>query len=196
MKRHAPATARNRTPILEVLRRVLPVSGEVLEVASGTGEHAAFLAAQMPGLTWQPSDAEPAALESIRAHAEDSGLSNLRAPLELDVTARWPLERADAVVCINLIHIAPWEACEGLMAGAARILPRGGPLYLYGPYFVQGRPTAPSNEAFDQSLRMQDPSWGVRRLGDVEAAAGRAGFVLEETVDMPANNFSVVFRRG
>ncbi len=194
---YRPHVARNREPILDVLRRVLPGHGLVLEVASGSGEHAAYFAAHLPALSWQPSDPDPAALASIAAHRATAGMPNLLAPLLLDVSAsRWPVERADAIVCNNMIHISPWSACEGLMAGAARTLPAGGILYLYGPYKIDGRHTAPSNAAFDATLRAQNAAWGIRDLADVGALAERNGLTLTETVEMPANNLSVVFRRG
>ncbi|MFW6051324.1 MAG: DUF938 domain-containing protein [Myxococcota bacterium] len=196
VRRHAPATARNREPILGVLRRVLPDGGTVLEVASGTGEHACFFAAALPELEWQPSDPDPAARASIAAWAADAGLANLRHPLALDAaTHPWPVGRADAVVCINMIHIAPWSACEGLMRGATRVLPDGGVLVTYGPYRIDGVHTAPSNEAFDASLRSRDPTWGVRDVADVARIADEAGLRLEERIPMPANNFSLVFRK-
>lgn len=193
----APAVARNREPILAVLRRVLPPAGLVLEVASGSGEHAAFFASALPLLTWQPSDPDPRARASITAFRDAGGMPNLLPPLDLDVmAAAWPVTGAAAIVCINMIHIAPWSACEGLVAGAARALPPGGVLYLYGPYKEEGRHTAPSNEIFDADLRARDPRWGVRDLGEVTALARRHGLVHEETVTMPANNRSVVFRRA
>jgi len=191
---HAPAVARNRDPILAVLRRVLPARG-VLEIASGTGEHAVHFAAALPNLTWQPTDCDPDALRSISAHRAAAQLPNLLAPLALKVTAStWPVTHADAVVCINMIHIAPWAAAEGLMAGAGRLLAPGGVLYLYGPFKEHGEHTAPSNAAFDASLRAHDPDWGVRDTGDVAELARRHGFDLVERVAMPANNFSLVFR--
>jgi SAM-dependent methyltransferase len=194
---HRPHVARNRDPILEVLSRILPPRGLVLEVASGSGEHAAYFAAKMPSLIWQPTDPDEEALASIAAHRAAAGAANLLPPLQLDVHAeRWPIDRADAVLCNNMIHIAPWSACEGLIAGAARILPAGGILYLYGPYKVDGRHTAPSNQAFDAQLRAQNAAWGIRDLADVQALAGRHGFGQAETVAMPANNLSVIFRRG
>jgi SAM-dependent methyltransferase len=193
-RQYAPATERNRAPILEVLRRALPSQGSVLEIASGTGEHAAFFAPHFPRLVWQPSDADPAARASIAAWT--AGMDNVRVPLALDAaSSAWPLAAADAVLCINMIHIAPWPATEGLVAGAARLLPVGGLLFLYGPYQRDGRHTAPSNAAFDASLRARDPAWGVRDLGDVSALATQAGFRLAEVVEMPANNLSVLFRR-
>jgi SAM-dependent methyltransferase len=194
---HRPHVARNRDPILDVLRRVLPKHGLVLEVASGSGEHVAYFAEHLPALTWQPSDPEPEALASTAAHRASAGMPNLLAPLLLDVsTLRWPVERADAIVCNNMIHISPWSASEGLMAGAARTLPAGGILYLYGPYKIDGRHTAPSNAAFDGTLRTQNIAWGIRDLANVAALAERHGLTLTETVAMPANNLSVIFRRG
>lgn len=194
--RAAPAVARNRDPILNVLRRVLSARGLVLEIASGTGEHAVHFAGALPGIVWQPTDPDAAALRSIAAWREQTRLPNLRPPLEFDVTAStWPVERADAVVCINMIHISPWRSAEGLMAGAGRVLGPGGVLFLYGPYKEEGRHTAPSNEAFDADLRARNPEWGVRDLGDVSALAASHGLDFVERVAMPANNFSVVFRR-
>ncbi|MGQ9364820.1 DUF938 domain-containing protein [Azospirillum sp. ST 5-10] len=193
-RRSAPAAERNRDPILDVLRRVLPATGLVLEVASGTGQHAVHFAAALPGLEWQPSDADARARASVAAWRADAGLANLREPLALDAAAgSWPVARADAVVCINMIHIAPWAAAQGLLRGAARLLPEGAPLVLYGPFRRDGRHTAPGNAAFDADLRARDPAWGVRDLGEVAAAA--AGFRLGEVVEMPANNLTVVFRR-
>lgn len=196
-KRHAPATQRNREPIRDVLAEVLPERGTVLEVASGSGEHAVFLARAFPELSWQPSDVDPAALASVRAWRADGGPDNLLEPIAVDATepASWPVERTDAIVSINMIHIAPWAACQGLVAGAASRLAAGAPLYLYGPFLVEGRETAPSNLAFDASLRGRNPAWGIRWLHEVAAEAERAGFELERTIDMPANNLSVVFRR-
>jgi SAM-dependent methyltransferase len=189
--------ARNRAPILDVLRRVLPAHGLVLEVASGSGEHAAFFASALPSVSWQPSDADPRALASIAAFQAEAGAANLLAPVRLDVTAaHWPVDRADAIVCNNMIHIAPWAVGEGLMAGAGRILPAGGVLYLYGPYRIGGRQTAPSNEEFDAWLRGQNAQWGIRDLGEVTDLAVRCGLTLVETVPMPANNLSVIFQRG
>jgi SAM-dependent methyltransferase len=192
-----PHVARNREPILEVLQRVLPRQGLVLEIASGGGEHAAYFAENLPGLRWQPTDANSEMFESIAAYRAAAGVANLLAPLHLDVTSQqWPLERADAMVCCNMIHIAPWAATEGLIAGAGRTLAGGGLLYLYGPYKIDGRHTAPSNQDFDTRLRAQDPQWGVRDLTDVASLAKRHGFELAETIAMPANNLSVIFRRA
>ncbi|HWS06191.1 MAG TPA: DUF938 domain-containing protein [Xanthobacteraceae bacterium] len=191
-----PHVARNREPILEILQRVLPRQGLVLEIASGGGEHAAYFASNLPGLRWQPTDANSEMFESIAAHRAAIGVANLLLPLHLDVTsARWPVERADAMVSCNMIHIAPWAATEGLIAGAGRTLPRGGPLYLYGPYKIDGRHTAPSNQDFDARLRAQNPLWGVRDLTNVSDLAKRYGLARSETVPMPANNLSVIFRR-
>jgi len=191
-KQHAPAAARNRAPIREVLARVLPARGTVLEIASGSGEHAVAFAAAFPDLAWQPSDPSSAARASIAAWRAEAQLANLRAPIELDASAAaWPIDAADAIVCINMIHIAPWQAALGLLAGAARVLPPGGLLYLYGPYRHAGE-IAPSNAAFDDSLRARDPRWGVRDVDDLVAAA--RGLTLHETIAMPANNHSLVFR--
>jgi len=196
-RRHAPATARNRDPILAVLRQHLPETGTLLEVSAGTGEHAAYFAAAFPGLVWQPTDPDPGARASIAAWARAVKLNTLRPPLDLDAAAEaWPVARADAVLCINMIHIAPWAAGLGLLRGAARILPPGGPLILYGPYKQGGAHTAPSNEAFDAGLRAQDPSWGVRELEVVAAEAGSLGFEAPAVVEMPANNLMLIFRRG
>jgi hypothetical protein len=196
-RRYAPAAQRNRDPILAVLRRHLPERGVLLEVASGTGEHAVHFAAAFPGLTWQPSDPGEGCRESIDAWARASRLPNLRPALALDATAEaWPIAAADAVLCINMIHIAPWEAAEGLVRGAARLLPSGAPLILYGPYRRAGVPTAPSNEAFDADLRARDPRWGLRELEAVAALAAASGFGVPEVNEMPANNLTVVFRRS
>ncbi len=192
----APAVARNRDPILAVLRRVLPAQGTVLEIASGTGEHAVHFAAALPDIDWQPSDPDAAALRSIVAWREAARLPNVLAPLLLDVTSPvWPVQQTDAMVCINMIHISPWRAAEALMAGAGRVLESGGMLFLYGPYKEGGVHTASSNEAFDASLRARNPEWGVRELDDVKALAARHGIEFVERVAMPANNLSVVFRR-
>jgi hypothetical protein len=193
----APAVARNRDPILAVLREALPAAGTVLEIASGTGEHAVHFAAGLPHLAWQPTDPDAQARSSIAAHAAAAGLSNLLPPLELDAAApAWPVTRADALVSINMIHISPWRATQGLMAGAARVLSAGAPLYLYGPYRQHGLHTAPSNAAFDESLRARDPEWGVRDLDEVVALAAGHGLALQRSVAMPANNLSVIFRRN
>jgi SAM-dependent methyltransferase len=193
----SPAVARNREPILDVLRRVLPRSGLVLEIASGTGEHAVHFVRALPGLIWQPSDPDETARCSIEAHRDAAGLPNLRPPLPLDASAPdWPVERAEAVVAINLVHIAPWAATLGLMAGAARVLRPGGVLVLYGPYKEGGAHTAPSNAEFDASLRASNPAWGVRDSEEVVAAARARDLALLERVAMPANNLTLVLRRA
>ena len=196
-RRMAPHVARNAAAIVDVLRGVLPERGLVLEVASGTGEHAVHFARAFPGLTFQPSDPDPVARASIEAWRLSEKLPNLLPALGLDAAQDgWPIGEADAVLCINMVHISPWEASVGLMRGAGRVLRSGAPLYLYGAYRQQGVPFAPSNEAFDQSLKARSPEWGVRNLEDVTAEAERYGFRLETVVPMPANNLSVVFRRG
>ncbi|MGU3543219.1 DUF938 domain-containing protein [Methylobacterium sp. A52T] len=193
----APAVARNRDAILAVLREILPDSGTVLEIASGSGEHAVHVAAALPGLDWLPSDPEPAARRSIAAHALRAGLANIRPPLALDAAAAaWPVARVDGIVCINMIHIAPWAATEGLMAGADRVLSAGGVLFLYGPFREADRPFAESNAAFDASLRARDPAWGVRDLDAVAAEAARHGLSLVRREAMPANNLSLIFGRA
>lgn len=195
MKQTYPSAERNKEPILEVLRRVLPARATVLEVASGTGQHAAFFASEMPGITWQPSEAEPELLPSIEAWTE--GCPNVLPPRQLDVTDEpWPVASADAVVAINMVHISPWTTTEALFRGARRILPRGGLIVLYGPYRVGGAHTAPSNEAFHRDLQARNPEWGVRDVDDVRALGASLGFRLEETVQMPANNLTLVLRRG
>lgn len=194
MKRVAPATERNRDPIAAVLREMLPDRGTVLEVASGTGEHAVFFAGLFPGVEWQPSDPDPDALASIAAWRAEAGLANLAEPVLLDAAADdWPVREADAVVCINMVHISPWSATEGLVRGAARLLPAGAPLLLYGPYRRAGVPTAPSNEAFDASLRSRNPQWGLRDLEAVVAEAARSGLGFKRLWEMPANNLMLAF---
>lgn len=195
---HSPAAERNQVPILDALRRVLPARGTALEIASGTGQHAVFFASQLPGWTWQPTDADAAMLPGIAARVHAAGLATVRAPLRLDVLApEWPLggESFDALFCANMLHIAPWPVCGALMRGAARHLAPGGMLVTYGPYLEDDVPTAPSNLAFDASLRARDPAWGLRRLGDVAAEAVRAGLVLKARLAMPANNLLLVFGR-
>ena len=192
----APAAARNRGPILEVLRETLPKSGLVLEIASGTGEHVAHFAAALPDLTFQPSDPGAPERASISGWIEASGAKNILPPLALDAAAeRWPVLRADAMICINMIHISPWAATEGLFAHAARLLPEGAPLILYGAYKRGGAHTAPGNVAFDEMLRRQNPEWGVRDLEKVATLAALSGFGAPRIVEMPANNLCVVFRR-
>lgn len=194
-KRHAPATLRNRDAILAILRDALPSAGLALEVASGSGEHAIHFAAALPALDWQPSDPDPAALASIGAWRAEAGLPNLRAPILLDAAGDWPIDRVDAILCINMVHISPWDATLGLLRGAGRALPPGGLLYLYGPYIRDDVETAPSNLAFDASLKARDPRWGLRRVEDVVAAAEAQGLRFDRLVEMAANNLSVIFRR-
>jgi SAM-dependent methyltransferase len=193
---HAAATERNRDPILEVLRGVLPPTGLVLEIASGTGQHVAHFARALPALRWQPSDASSAHLESIRAWSAVSGASNIAPPLLLDVEREpWPVAQADAVLSVNMIHIAPWSAAEALFRGAARLLPLAGVLYLYGPFKRGGQHTAPSNQRFDERLRSEDGRWGVRDVDELAVLATSVGFEPGEIVALPANNLSLVYRR-
>ena len=196
-RRSAPAALRNRDAILSALRTLLPPAGLVLEVASGSGEHAVHFAAALPDLVFQPSDPDPRARASIDAWAAGAGLPNLRPALALDAAmspGAWPIARADAVLCINMVHIAPWEAALGLVRGAARLLPTGAPLVLYGPFRRGGAHTARSNAAFDAALRAEDPRWGVRDLEALAEAA--AGFGPPTVVPMPANNLVLAFRRA
>jgi hypothetical protein len=197
MRREAPAAARNRQPILDVLRPHLPAEGLVLEVASGSGEHTMHFAAALPSLSFQPSDPSADARASIDAWTETLGLNNVQPAIDLDAASQeWPIKSANAIVCINMIHISPWQATLGLVAGAARLLPRGGLLYTYGPYHRDGRPTAPSNADFDADLRRRDPAWGIRNLEDIVTLATSMGFDAPTVVEMPANNLSLLFRRG
>lgn len=197
MKRHAPATARNGGPLGDVLARELPQSGLVLEVASGSGEHALLFANRFPDLEWQPSDAEPAALDSIAAWREENGPPNLRAPLRLDAASTdWPIAAADAVLCVNMLHIAPWAAVEGLFTGAGRLLPSGAPLILYGPFLEDEVETAPSNLAFDADLRRRDANWGLRDVAEIDRLARGQGLTRTARHAMPANNLALVFRRN
>ncbi|SDN15772.1 Protein of unknown function [Methylobacterium phyllostachyos] len=193
----APAVARNRDAILDVLRRVLPARGTVLEIASGSGEHAVHIAGALPDLTWLPSDPDLEARRSIRAHTLRAGLTNILTPLDLDArVVPWAVDRVDAIVCINMIHIAPWAATVGLMTGAGHALSEGGILILYGPFREGGRHSADSNGAFDASLRARDPVWGVRDREAVAAEAAQRGLVLTERMAMPANNLTLIFRRA
>jgi SAM-dependent methyltransferase len=218
-RRSAPAALRNREPIAEVLREWLPQSGLVLEIASGTGEHAVYFAERFPALEWQPSDVHPDAIASIEAWRESAELPNIRPPLVLDAASpEWPIRQADAllgikmdsdscdgpkaaeeggfdvVLNLNMVHISPWSAALGLLDGGARVLKRGGALVLYGPWLQAGVKTAPSNLAFDQQLRARDPEWGLRGVEDFDAAASKRGFALEQTRAMPANNLMLLFR--
>lgn len=194
-RRSAPAALRNREPIAAVLRDWLPESGLVLEIASGTGEHALFFAEHFPNLDWQPSDLHPDALESIRAWRQAVALPNMREPIAIDAAASdWPIIGADAVLSINMVHISPWASALGLLVGAAQVLPEGGPLILYGPWLTDDIETAPSNLAFDSDLRERDPQWGLRRVEDFVSAAEPQGLELIETRAMPANNLMLLLR--
>ncbi|HBE18587.1 MAG TPA: SAM-dependent methyltransferase [Cyanobacteria bacterium UBA11149] len=210
-RQYAPATLRNREPILDVLWQFLPPTGTILEISSGTGEHAVFFAPRLYPRQWIPSDPNPLARESIAAWRECHPAENLHSAIAIDVRdSIWAVEKAQlpeslsgldlienpirAIVNINMIHISPFSACLGLMAGAKRILPKGGILYLYGPFKINGKHTAPSNEAFDRSLRMQNPEWGVRNLDEVVEVAGDRNLSFVKTVNMPANNLSVIFQ--
>lgn len=197
-RRHMPATLRNRDAILAVLQETLPRQGTLLEIASGSGEHAAFMAPQLTPLVWQPSDYEAENLPSIDAYASDSSSGNIQPAVQLDVTQpSWPVQTSiAALLCCNMIHIAPWAAAEGLFHGAAIILMKDAPLLLYGPFRRNGAHTAPSNAAFDDSLQSRNADWGVRCLDtDVLPLAQRTGFALERVVEMPANNLTAIFRK-
>jgi hypothetical protein len=195
-RQHAPATVRNRDFILDVLRDVLPPKGVILEIASGSGEHVVHFARNLPALVFQPSDPDPDALLSIAAWVNATGVTNVRAPLALDASqSLLPIASADVIVCINMVHISPWNATLGLIRGAAAILPPASPFYLYGPYKREGFATATSNQAFDRSLRARNPTWGLRDLEVVAAMAQSVGFSAPVITEMPANNLSVVFRR-
>lgn len=197
MKQCWPAAERNKHAILDVLQRVLPgEGGTLLEIASGTGQHACHFATGLPSWRIHPTDPDDEALKSVRAWIEDTGVQNVELPVALDVTGEdWPLQKVDAIFNANMIHIAPWAATLGLFDGAARLLQPGSPLVMYGPYKRGGVHTAPSNESFDASLRSRDPSWGVRDLDVVADEARQRGLVLQDVVDMPANNFTVIYRR-
>ena len=196
-RRSAPAALRNREPIAEVLGEWLPERGLVLEIASGTGEHAAFFAERFPALDWQPSDVHPDALTSIAAWREAGALPNLRPPLVLDAASPdWPIDAANAVLSINMVHISPWASALGLLDGAAIILPSGAPLMLYGPWLKDDIPTAPSNLEFDADLKRRDPSWGLRQVEDFAAAAAPRDFTLEALRPMPANNLMMLWRKS
>ncbi|MEM7565961.1 MAG: DUF938 domain-containing protein [Pseudomonadota bacterium] len=195
LRRSSPAALRNRAAIQEAASPHLPARGTVLEIASGSGEHIVYLAAASPSLAFQPTDADPGALESIAARVADEGLTNVRPPVLLDVMAPWPVEAADAVLCINMIHIAPWAATPALMRGAGAVLPEGGPLILYGPFIRPEIETAPSNLAFDADLKRRDPQWGLRDLPAVAREAADAGFGAPHVTEMPANNCLIRFER-
>lgn len=193
-KRTAPATERNRDAITHVLKGCLPAQGTVVEIASGTGEHIVHFAAQFPHLMWQPSDSDPLALASIAAWRAESGGDNLLAPVEVDAAADWKVPDISAILCINMVHISPWEATKGLMRNAGRLLPKGGVLYVYGPFRQQNRPTAPSNEEFDRNLKSRNSQWGLRLVEDVAQEASLRALHLDQIIEMPANNLSLLFR--
>ena len=193
---HSPAAERNKTPILEVLQKVLPDNGLVLEIASGSGQHLFHFAKALPQLTWQPSEFKSELNQWIQSQLDQHSWPNIKAPLQLDVMqSPWPVDYADAVININMIHITPWTATEALFAGAGRILTSNGILFCYGPYRRFGGHTAPSNQAFDQQLRAQNPDWGIRDIEELEILANEAQLKLVEIIDMPSNNFSLIFRK-
>jgi uncharacterized protein DUF938 len=191
-----PSAERNKGPILDVLGRVLPERGVVLEVASGTGQHVVHFAKALPDLAWQPSDPDPELRESIALRVGEEQLENVKPPIDLDVTRfPWPLQTVAAIVCINLTHVAQWSATLALLEGAKASLPAQHVLFLYGPYRRFGRHTSKSNEQFDSDLRAHNPAWGLRDLEAVSEAAASSGLMLAEIVEMPANNFSLIFKR-
>lgn len=195
VKRHAPATERNRDVIAETLAGLLPQAGLVLEIASGTGEHAVHFAKLFPALNWQPSDPDPIAIASINAWRTESDVPNVHPAMLLDASADWPISQADAVLCINMTHISPWAATAGLLRNAGRILQPSSPLFIYGPFRQRDVPLAESNAAFDASLRQQNPEWGLRYVEDIFIVAQEAGLHLDQVINMPANNLSLIFRR-
>jgi len=195
-RQYAPATLRNRDFILDVLREVLPAKGEILEIASGSGEHVVHFAKSLPSLDFQPSDPDPDALQSVAAWVKATRVTNVRPPIVLDASqSPWPIASADGIICINMVHISPWDTTIGLIKGAAATLSPGAPFYLYGPYKRKAFETAPSNQAFDLSLRNRNPACGLRDLEAVAAIAQSVGFSIQVVTEMPANNLSVVFRR-
>lgn len=192
----SPSALRNRDPIADLLRPVLPESGTVLEIASGSGEHVIHFASLFPNLVWQPSDPSPQARASIEHLAATGTPTNVLPPLNIDASSQsWPVERADAMIAINMVHISPWSATQGLLKGAGQLLPAGGVLVLYGPYRRQGLPFVPSNVEFDASLRARNPAWGIRLLEDVASLAEHSGMAMTSITEMPANNLGVVFTR-
>lgn len=192
----APAAERNQGPILDVLKRELPPTGLILEIASGTGQHITHFAKNLPHLSWQPSDRDPACRRSISRWVAFEKVTNVSDPIALDVRERpWAIAAANAILCINMVHVAPWAATSALFAGAQQVLARSSLLYLYGPYRREGHPTAPSNIRFDAELRAHDPEWGLRHVEAIERVANQAGFGLAEVVAMPANNLSLIFRK-
>jgi hypothetical protein len=195
-KRHAPATARNRDVITAALSGILPVTGHVLEIASGTGEHIVHFAQVFPALSWQPSDPDPIAMASIEAWRADASADNVKPPVQLDAAGQWPVVDANAIICINMAHISPWAATLGLLRNAGLTLASGEPLYLYGPFWQRNVPPSDGNIAFDAALKQQDAAWGLRYVEDVADEATRAGLRLDAIIPMPANNLSVIFRRS
>ena len=196
-QRSAPAALRNREPIADVLAEWLPACGLMLEIASGSGEHAIFFAERFPSIEWQPSDVHPDALASIAAWRDTADLPNVRAPLSIDAASTdWPIDQADAVLSINMVHISPWTSALGLLAGADRLLGPGAPLILYGPWLKDDIETVPSNLDFDADLKRRDPAWGLRHVEEFDAAAARRGFTLEDVRRMPANNLMMLWRKG
>jgi cyclopropane fatty-acyl-phospholipid synthase-like methyltransferase len=193
----SPSAARNVGPIVAVLKQVLPTNGAVIEIGCGTGEHVVHFAEAMPNLTWLPSDPDSDSRTSTLSWIKFTGLSNVLPPLDIDVCAKaWGIEQAapfDAIVSLNMVHIAPWAASLGLFAGAGRLLRAGGLLVLYGPFMRNGAHNAASNAAFDESLKARNPSWGLRDIVDLEHVAESTGLRLRETIEMPANNMSLVF---
>lgn len=195
IKRHAPATARNRDVIAAVLADILPDTGNILEVASGTGEHVVHFAQMFPALNWQPSDPDPIAIQSIAAWRADADVDNVMPPVQLNAVDQWPLVEAKAIICINMVHISPWEATLGLFRNAATILTTGGPLYVYGPFWQRDLAPSDGNVAFDVALKQQNPAWGLRYVEDLADEAARVGLRLDAIIPMPANNLSLIFRR-
>lgn len=196
LRRSAPAALRNREPIAQGLTEWLPARGLVLEVASGTGEHVIHFAGRFPDLEWQPSDLDPDSLASIQAWRDSAALPNVREPIAIDAAMPdWPIDRADAVLSINMVHISPWASALGLLDGATRVLPPGAPLILYGPWLKDDIPTAPSNLAFDADLKRRNPDWGLRRVKDFAAAGQQRGLAHVDSRAMPANNLMLLFRR-
>lgn len=196
MKRHAPATARNSEPLAKVLAEELPESGLLLEIASGTGEHAVFMARRFPDLQWQPSDLSTDALQSVDAWREEADLDNLRPAIALDAaSASWPVKKVDAILCVNMVHISPWAATEGLFAGAARLLSSRNPLAIYGPFLEEQVDTASSNLSFDKSLRSRDSDWGLRDIAALDRLASLNGMSRTARHEMPANNLTLIYRK-
>jgi len=195
-RRYAPASARNRDPLLQVLKSLLPQTGTILEIASGTGEHACYFAPAFGTAIWQPTDTDESAIASINAHRQAEAPANLAPALHLNVMEpEWPVNAADAVLCVNMVHIAPWACCENLLRGCAHVLSPGAPLVLYGPFKQDGTHTAPSNAEFDQTLRGENAKWGIRDIGEIAEAGKASGLTIEDPIAMPSNNFCVILRQ-